>query len=66
MRYEAVSTSQEQGTFDVRGDMRDIYPSTEKVLYRLHFSDEHLDLIEKKDSLTREPLNNPDHIWLRP
>ncbi len=66
MRYESVKQTQEQGTFDVRWDMRDIYPSTEKVLYRLHFTDDHLDLIEKRDALTWEPLGTPDHIWLWP
>ena len=56
MQYEPVKQSMEAGMFDVRGDMRDIYPSTEKVIYRLHFSDDHLDYIEKKDSLTFEDL----------
>lgn len=52
--------------FDVRGDMWDIYPSTEKICYRLHFSDDHLDFIEKKDSLTFEDLGAVEQIWIRP
>jgi excinuclease ABC subunit B len=66
MQYEPVKQSIEQGMFDVRGDMRDIYPSTEKVIYRLHFSDDHLDFIEKKDSLTFEDLGAVEQIRIWP
>jgi excinuclease ABC subunit B len=70
MRYEPVKSSQalEAGTFDVRGDMRDIFSSTEKIVYRLHFTDEKLEYIEKKDSLTWETIGNtslPD-VWIWP
>jgi excinuclease ABC subunit B len=67
MRYEPVKQSMGAGMFDVRWDMRDIYPSTEKVIYRLHFSDDLLEYIEKKDSLTFEVIWWPlDHIWIWP
>lgn len=66
MQYEPVKQSIEQGMFDVRGDMRDIYPSTEKVIYRLHFSDDHLDFIEKKDSLTFEDLGAVEQVRIWP
>lgn len=66
MRYEPVKQSMEPGMFDIRGDMRDIYPSTEKVIYRLHFSDDVLEYIEKKDSLTFESLGAVDHVWIWP
>lgn len=66
MQYEPVKQSIEAGMFDVRGDMRDIYPSTEKVIYRLHFSDDQLEYIEKKNSLTFEDLWSVDHIWIWP
>lgn len=45
---------------------RDIYPSTEKVIYRLHFMEDQLEYIEKKDSLTHQLLGTPDHAQLRP
>ena len=69
MRYEPVKSSQalEAGTFDVRGDMRDVFSSTEKIVYRLHFTDEVLEYIEKKDSLTWETIGNTSlpnvRIW---
>ncbi|MFA7284831.1 MAG: DEAD/DEAH box helicase family protein [Candidatus Absconditabacterales bacterium] len=66
MRYEQVHQKIEPGMFDSRGHMRDIFPSTEKVIYRLHFMEDHLEHIERKDSLTRETLSSPDHIQLRP
>ncbi len=66
MRYEQVHQKIEAGMFDARGHMRDIFPSTEKVIYRLHFLEDQLEYIEKKDSLTRETLASPDHIQLRP
>lgn len=66
MRYEPVKQSIEAGMFDIRWDMRDVFPSTEKVIYRLHFNDDKLELIEKKDNLTFESLGTLSDIWLWP
>lgn len=66
MRYESSTKNGEQGTFNVRWDMWDIYPSTEKALYRLHFTDGVLEYIEKKDSLTWEPIDTPKQLWIWP
>lgn len=46
--------------------MIDIYPSTEKVLWRLHFNDTLLEYIEKKDALTYAPLGTLDHLTIWP
>ena len=46
--------------------MRNIFSSTEKFIYRLHFSEDKLEYIEKKDSLTWETVDTPNHMQLWP
>lgn len=56
MRYSPVNQNIEPGMFDIKWQVIDIFPSTEKVIIRLHFNEEKLEYIEKKDHLTRESL----------
>lgn len=66
MQYKPVHGEIEQGMFSTQGDMLDIYPSTEKVMYRLFFNDSSLEMIQVKDSLTYKTIGTPSHITLRP
>lgn len=36
----------------MKGEIVDIYASTEKVIYRLYFNDDQLELIQMKDAMT--------------
>lgn len=44
--------------FEMKGEMLDIYSSTEKCLYRCFFDEEMLERIEKRNALTYE-LESP-------
>lgn len=52
--------------FEIRGESIDIYSSTEKVLYRLHFSFETLDHIEIRNASTFESIGDAKHITIWP
>jgi len=54
MQYNPVQSKIEHGMFDFNGDVLDIFSSTEKYMYRLHFDEEKLDIIELRDSTTFE------------
>ncbi len=55
----------EPGTFDLRGDLLDVYASIENVIYRMHFNEEKLELIETKDAVSFKQLGNVQKclIW---
>ena len=52
--------------FEFKGDMLDIFSSTEKFVYRLHFNEDMLELIELKDSLSFEHRENKTKVTLWP
>lgn len=66
MQYKPIASKIEHGMFDIKGDMIDIFSSTEKYLYRLHFSEEKLELIELKDATSYENRGKKDKITIRP
>ncbi len=60
MQYHPVQSKIEHGMFDWQGDHLDIFSSTEKFLYRLHFDEDKLEMIELKDAISyqhKEKLN---------
>ena len=54
MQYKPVQSKIEHGMFQIQGERIDIFSSTEKFVYRLHFNEDTLELIELRDSLTYE------------
>ncbi len=52
MQYHPVQSKIEAGMFDFNGDVLDIFSSTEKYMYRLHFDEEKLEMVELRDSMT--------------
>ena len=66
MQYKPVHSKIEHGMFDMRGETVDIFSSTEKFIYRLHFNEEHLELIELRDSTSYEFKGKVDKITVRP
>lgn len=66
MRYMPVSQNIEPGMFDIKWQIIDIFPSTEKVIIRLHFNEDKLEYIEKKDYLTWESLGNMEKAFIWP
>jgi len=66
MQYKPILAKIEHGMFEFKWDILDIFSSTEKFVYRLHFNEEVLDLIEMKDALTFEYKENKNKVTLRP
>lgn len=56
MQYKAVQSKIESWMFDIRWEIVDIFSSVDKVIYRLYFNEDLLELIQMKDSLTYEDL----------
>ncbi len=66
LQYKPVQGKVEAGMFDTMWEILDIYPSTEKVVYRLIFNDTRLELVQVKDSLSFQVLQMRDHITVWP
>lgn len=54
MQYKPVHWKIEAWMFEMKGDILDIFSSTEKCLYRCFFDEETIERIEQRDSLTYE------------
>ncbi len=66
MQYKPIVAKIEHGMFEFKGDVLDIFSSTEKFVYRLHFNEEKLEIIEMKDSVTFESHGNRTKVSIRP
>jgi len=66
MQYKPVIQSIEPGMFDVKGEIVDIFASTEKIVYRLYFNEDLLEQIERKDADTYESLWYIERTMIRP
>jgi excinuclease ABC subunit B len=66
MQYKPVTQSIEPGMFDVRGEMVDIFSSTEKIVYRCHFNEDYLEFIERKDADTFADMGTLDKVVVWP
>lgn len=65
IQYKPVQSKIEHGMFDIQWERIDIFSSTEKDLYRLHFNEDVLEFIEVRDSVTFEYKGKRDYalIW---
>lgn len=66
MQYKPIVSKIEHGMFEFKWDILDIFSSTEKFVYRLHFNEEMLELIELKDSISFEHKENKNKVTLWP
>ena len=66
MQYKPIQGKIEAGMFEIKGDILDIFSSTEKCLYRCFFDEETLERIEKRDSLSYELLEPVQKTMLWP
>lgn len=56
MQYKPVQSKVEQGMFDIRWEMIDIFASTEKVVYRILLNEDTIEAIQVKDAITFKDL----------
>ncbi|MDB5176143.1 MAG: uvrB [Candidatus Saccharibacteria bacterium] len=66
MQYQRNDIDFHRGTFRVRGDVVDIFPSGEEVAYRLDFFGDEIERITKVDPLTGEILATLDKLRIFP
>ena len=66
MQYKPMQGKIEPGTFDFKGHVCDIFASTEQAIYRLFFDEEKLIMIQKKDHLTFEVIQQVDQLVIWP
>jgi excinuclease ABC subunit B len=66
IQYKPIQGKIEHGMFDIQGERIDIFSSTEKDLYRLHFNEDILEFIEIRDAVTFEYKGKRDHIRIWP
>lgn len=65
MQYKPMLGKVEPGTFDLKGEILDIYSSVESVVYRFHFNEDTLELIQLKDAVSFKDIGTTQraHIW---
>lgn len=66
IQYKPVQSKIEHGMFDIQWERIDIFSSTEKDLYRLHFNEDTLEFIEVRDAITFEYKGKKEYIRIWP
>lgn len=66
MQFERTGADLTRGTFRARGDIIEVMPMNEEVVYRLMFEDEKVIDIQSLDPLTRKFIDRLHDIWLFP
>lgn len=64
--FERTISDLTPGKFRARGNMIEIMPVNERVIYRVSFKGDALEVIEKIDAITRSILETPDCFYLFP
>jgi len=65
MQFERTNTDLKRGTFRLRGQVFEVMPVNEEIIYRLEISDK-INLIEMVDAVTRKVKHNVSDMWLFP
>ncbi len=66
MYFERTNADLTPGTFRAVGNMVEIMPTNERVVYRLSFAGPAVSFITKIDAVTREIIEEPDSFFLFP
>jgi excinuclease ABC subunit B len=66
MQFTRTTSDITRGQFRARGDVLEIMPVNEEVLYRIVLEGEHVHEIFRLDAITREMLERVQDIWLFP
>ena len=65
MQFERTTSDLRRGTFRLRGQVLEIMPVNEEMIYRLEISNR-IDLIERVDPVTRQLQRAVEDMWLFP
>lgn len=66
IQYNPVKWDITAWTFNFLGNMLDVYSSIENIIYRIHFDEDKIIFIEKKDPQTRKQLGKTQEAVIRP
>jgi excinuclease ABC subunit B len=66
MQFERTTADLTRGTFRARGDIIEVMPMNEEIVYRLMFEDEKVVDIQSLDHITRKFIEKLNDIWLFP
>ena len=65
MQFERTTSDLRRGQFRLRGQVFEVMPVNEEIIYRLEIS-ERIDLIEMVDAVTRKVKHETSDMWLFP
>ncbi len=66
MQFERTNTDLKRGHFRAKGDILEIMPTNEEIIYRLVMSEDAIDSIQQLDPITRKILDNRTDLWIFP
>ena len=66
MQFERTNTDLTRGHFRAKGDILEIMPTNEEMIYRLVMSDDTIDSIQQLDPVTRKILDTRTDLWIFP
>lgn len=66
MQFERTNTDLKRGHFRAKGDILEIMPTNEEMIYRLVMSEDAIDSIQQMDPITRKILDTRSDLWIFP
>src|SRR3989338_4935040 len=66
MQFERTNTDLTRGHFRAKGDILEVMPTNEEMIYRLVMSDESIESIQQLDPVTRKILDTRTDLWIFP
>jgi excinuclease ABC subunit B len=66
MQFERTNTDLKRGHFRAKGDILEIMPTNEEMIYRLVMSEDEIDSIQQMDPITRKILDTRSDLWIFP
>ncbi|MCX6714681.1 MAG: DEAD/DEAH box helicase family protein, partial [Candidatus Uhrbacteria bacterium] len=66
MQFERTNTDLTRGHFRAKGDILEVMPTNEEMIYRLIMSDESIESIQQHDPVTRKILDTRTDLWIFP
>src|SRR3989344_3712041 len=66
MQFERTNTDLTRGHFRAKGDILEVMPTNEEMIYRFVMSDESIESIQQLDPVTRKILDTRTDLWIFP
>ena len=66
MQFERTNTDLTRGHFRAKGDILEIMPTNEEMIYRLVINEDQIESIQQLDPVTRKILDTRNDLWIFP